>query len=47
METFSEDVFEFREARIVGTDKGLEFGSWWVGMRKDGMGNLIVMRDRG
>ena len=27
METFSEDVFEFWEARILGGDEGVEFGS--------------------
>ena len=27
METFSEDVFQFREARILGGDEGVELGS--------------------
>ena len=27
METFSKDVFEFREARILGGDEGVELGS--------------------
>ena len=46
METFTEDMFEFRKARIVGGDaeagvgvmgglKGLD------GMREDGAGNLL------
>ena len=27
METFSKNVFEFREARILGGDEGVELGS--------------------
>ena len=27
METFSKDVFEFRKARILGGDEGVELGS--------------------
>ena len=27
METFFEDAFEFREARILGGDEGVELGS--------------------
>ena len=27
MKTFSKDVFEFREARILGGDEGVELGS--------------------
>ena len=27
METFTEDMFEFREARILGGDEGVELGS--------------------
>ena len=39
METFSEDVFEYREARIVGGDKGA--GARVMGMRKEGTGNNV------
>ena len=27
MQTFSKDVFEFREARILGGDEGVQLGS--------------------
>ena len=35
METFSEDVFEFREARLIGGDKGAGVGVI------DGLGDLM------
>ena len=46
METFSENAFEFREARIVVGDKGagvLVMGGLREpgGMRKEGTGNLF------
>ena len=46
METFSEDAFEFREARIVGGDKEAEVGVMDglrgpEGMRKEGTENLF------
>ena len=46
MVTFSEDAFEFREARIVGDDKGAGVGVMGGlrgpdGMRKEGMGNFF------
>ena len=39
METFTEDTLEFREARIVGGDKG--DGGGPNGIRKEGTGNLF------
>ena len=30
METFTEDTFELRKARVVGSDEGLGLGSWVV-----------------
>jgi hypothetical protein len=47
VEIFSEDVFEFREARIEGGDKGTGVGTVdglraHDGMRKEGMGNVFV-----
>jgi hypothetical protein len=47
VETFSEDLFEFREPRIVGCDKGTGVGVMGVlgggpdGMRKEGTGNMF------
>ena len=46
VEIFMEDTFEFREARIVGGDKGAGVGVMGVlrgpdGMTKEGRGNLF------
>ena len=45
MGTFSKDVFEYREARIVGGNKGLELGSGvsWRDLtaRKGRHGNFV------
>ena len=46
METFTEDTFEFREARIVSGDEGAGVGVMGGlkgpdGMRKVNMGNLL------
>ena len=46
METFTEDTFEFRKARIVGGDEGAGVGVMGGlrgldGMRSQGTGNLL------
>ena len=51
METFKEYPFEFREARIVGSDKGAGFGVMG-GLRgldgmREGTGNLLGDEGRG
>ena len=47
METFTEDTFEFRKARIVGGDEGAGVGVMsglrgLDGVRMEGMGNLLA-----
>ena len=52
METFTKDMFQFREARIVGGDEGVGVGvigglRGLDGMREEGMGNLLGDEGRG
>ena len=52
METFTEDPFEFQEARIVGCDEGARVGvrgglRGLDGMREEGTGNLLDNEGRG
>ena len=52
VETFTEDPFEFRKARIVGGDEGAEVGvvgglSGLDGLRVEGTGNLFGDEGRG
>ena len=52
METFTEDTFEFRKARIVGGDEGAEVGVMrglrgLDGWRVEDMGNLFGDKRRG
>ena len=52
METFTEDPFEFQEARIEGGDEGAGVGVMvglrgLDGMREEGKGNLLGIKGRG
>ena len=43
METFTEDTFEFWEARIVGDDKGAGVGVMGELRGPDDMGNFLTL----